>query len=36
MDLPQESIGWILHNYSNEVVGSQLINNCTVTFDKFR
>lgn len=36
MHLPQELIEWLLHNYSNEVAGLQLINNGTVTFDRFR
>lgn len=31
MHLPQELIGWLLHNYSNEVVDLHLINNYTVT-----
>lgn len=31
MHLPQELIGWLLHNYSNEVVDLHLISNYTVT-----
>lgn len=31
MHLPQELIEWLLHNYSNEVVGLHLIKNYTVT-----